>query len=450
MRAIWTIAWPTMLQNVIAGLQGIVDHVMVGRFVGFEGNAAIGVSWQIFLVIVVFISSLYSGMGVLVARFAGRGDRRKVARVVYQAFVLSAIIGIGVFAPVGYFAAPILLDLVNAAPAVKAEALPYLRILFTSSIGMMLFFMIGGALRAAGDARTPLRLGVMMTLLNLGLNVVLIRGLGPIPSFGTKGAAMGTAIAALAVAAYSLKLLWSGKLVIDLREAGQKRFDGDVIREIFRFGLPTGFQGVAMNIGGVVMVGFVGGLPRSAEAQAAYAVGYNQLFSFITWTSVALMAAAATVVGQSLGAERPERARLAPAAAARLGLMVAVPLGLAFSFFPNQLYSLFGIKEQAVLGIGGTLLDFLAVSGLFLTTALAYTGALQGSGDTKSPMYISIVSQLVLPIAWCTFIALFHELTAPDIWIAIVAGHFARCALSMLRFRQGKWLSIRVELEDAA
>ena len=84
--AVWTIAWPTIIQNLISGLQGIVDHAMVGHFVGFTGNAAIGVSWQIFLVVVVFISSLFTGMGVLVARFAGAERPDKVARVVYQAF----------------------------------------------------------------------------------------------------------------------------------------------------------------------------------------------------------------------------------------------------------------------------------------------------------------------------------------------------------------------------
>ena len=85
--AVWRLAWPTMLQNVIAGLQGIIDHAMVGHFVGYTANAAIGVSWQIMLVVIVFISSLFSGMGVLVARFAGANEPEKVNRVVYQAFL---------------------------------------------------------------------------------------------------------------------------------------------------------------------------------------------------------------------------------------------------------------------------------------------------------------------------------------------------------------------------
>src|SRR5688572_29718113 len=177
--AVWRMAWPTMLQNVIGGSQGMVDHIMVGRYVGYAGNAAIGVSWQIFLVVIVFVSSLFTGMNVLVARFVGAGDHVKVDQAVYNAFLLAIGLSLGVFAPLGYFLSPALLDLVNAAPEVQEQALPFLRIMFGFSSGMLIFFMLGGALRSAGDARTPLMLGVTVTVLNILFNVVLIRGLGP-------------------------------------------------------------------------------------------------------------------------------------------------------------------------------------------------------------------------------------------------------------------------------
>src|SRR5947207_12910078 len=99
---VWKIAWPTMLTNAIGGLQGMVDHVLVGNLVGYQANAAIGVSWQIFLVVIVFISSLFTGMSVLVARFAGAGEPEKVDRVVYQAFLTAIGLAVGILAPVGY------------------------------------------------------------------------------------------------------------------------------------------------------------------------------------------------------------------------------------------------------------------------------------------------------------------------------------------------------------
>ena len=169
---------------------------MVGHFVGFTANAAIGVSWQIFLVVIVFISSLFTGMGVLVARAAGANDHERVDRVVYQAFLVGGRCcrsACSRRAATSWRRA--LLRLVNASPAVIAQALPFLRTMFLFSIGMLLFFMLGGALRAAGDARTPLRLGVVMTVLNIGFNVVLISGAGPIPALGTRGAALGTVLA---------------------------------------------------------------------------------------------------------------------------------------------------------------------------------------------------------------------------------------------------------------
>ena len=329
------LAWPTMLQNVIGGLQGIVDHAMVGHFVGFTGNAAIGVSWQIFLVVQVFIGSLFTGMGVLVARFAGRNEPEVVNRVVYQAFLTAVILSLVILAPIGYFLAPSLLNLVNATAAVQAEALPYIRTLFVFSFGMMVFFMLGGALRSAGDARTPLRLGIWMTMLNLVLNVILIRGLGPIPAFGTLGAAMGTVIAAGIVAVAAAYSLLRGRWVIQVQRKGPWRPDPAIIRQLFRFGLPTGIQGVAMNIGGVILLRFIGSLQASAEAQAAYSVAYTQLFSLVTWTSVGIMGATAAVAGQNFGAGRPERSVQGARVASWIGIAVAAVIGAVFLLVPR-------------------------------------------------------------------------------------------------------------------
>ena len=447
--AVWRLAWPTMLQNMIGGLQGVIDHAMVGNFVGFTGNAAIGVSWQIFLVVIVFIASVFTGMGVLVARFTGRGDHEMVNRTVFQAFLTAVVLSVLVMAPIGYFLSPALLDLVNATAEVQAEALPYLRIMFVFSFGMMLFFMLGGALRSAGDAQTPLRLGIVYTVLNIGLNIVFIRGLGPIPAFGTMGAAMGTVLAGAVVSAIALWLLFSGKLVVQMHRAMSWKPDLEIIKSLFRFGLPTGIQGIAMNVGGVFLIRFIGSLPQSAEAQAAYAVGYVELFSFITWTSVGLLGATAAVAGQNLGAGKPERSIAAARTASRIGVGVAIVIGSLFLTIPELLLGIFGMDEPELVALGRQLLSYLAVSGLFVTVALTYTGALQGTGDTKSPLYISIVSQLVVPLGMCAVIQAVRGLRPGDIWLAIVLGHFTRATLSVLRFRQGRWRDIKVEIHEA-
>jgi putative MATE family efflux protein len=444
--AVWKIAWPTMLTNIIGGLQGIIDHALVGNFVGYTGNAAIGVAWQIFIIVIVFIMSLFTGMSVLVARFAGAGDEEKVDRVVYQAFLTAMGISIGIMAPVGYFVSPWLLDLVNAAPAVKAEALPFLRIMFLFSSGMMIFFMLSGALRSAGDARTPMQLGIALTVLNIVFNVLLIRGLGPVPAFGTKGAAMGTCVASGLLAVYSMMKLWRGGWVVSFPRGHGFGPDWTIIRSLFRFGLPTGIQGIAMNVGGVFMLAFIGSLAQSAAAQAAFAVSYSQLFSLITWTSVGLMGAAAAVAGQNLGAGHPDRANEAVHVAARYGIAGAAFIGVFFMFFPRQLLAVFGMNEPVVVEIGVQLLRVLSLSGLFIAVALTYTGGLQGTGDTKSPLYISIVSQIVVPLGICFVIQQTSTLQPLHIWLAILVGHATRCVLSVVRFNQGQWRHIAVDI----
>jgi putative MATE family efflux protein len=444
--AVWKLAWPAMLTNVVGGLQGIVDHVMVGHLVGFTANAAIGVAWQIFIVVIVFITSLFTGMSVLVARFAGANEEDKVDRTVYQAFLTSVGISVLVMAPIGYLLSPWLLELVNAAPAVKVEALPFLRVMFLFSSGMLVFYMLGGALRSAGDARTPMVLGIAMTVLNLVLNVVLIRGLGPIPAFGTTGAALGTVIASGLVAIYGVAKLWGGGWVVSFRRSHGLAPDWEIIRALFRFGLPTGFQGIAMNVGGMLLLAFIGSLAQSAAAQAAFAVAYTQLFSLITWTAVGLMGAAAAVAGQNLGAGHPERAAAGVRVAARIAVAGAAGVGALFLLVPGPLLALFGMAEPTVVSLGVQLLRVLSVSGLFVAVALTYTGGLQGTGDTKSPLYISIVSQVVVPLGICSLIQLFGTLEPIDVWVAILAGHVVRCALSALRFEQGRWREISVEI----
>jgi Na+-driven multidrug efflux pump len=222
------------------------------------------------------------------------------------------------------------------------------------------------------------------------------------------------------------------------------RPDLTIIRSLFRFGLPAGIQGVAMNVAGVMLLRFIGSLHDSAEAQAAYAVGYAELFSLITWTSVGLMGAAAAVAGQNLGAGLPDRSAHAVHIAARMGVGVAATIGALFLLIPDQLLGVFGLNDPIVVRLGRELLRFLSVSGLFITVALTYTGGLQGTGDTRSPLYITLVSQVLLPPGICFVLARTGHLQASGVWTAILVGHMTRCLLSVARFQQGKWRQIQV------
>jgi Na+-driven multidrug efflux pump len=158
------------------------------------------------------------------------------------------------------------------------------------------------------------------------------------------------------------------------------------------------------------------------------------------------MGASAAIAGQNLGAKKPERTAAAVHLAARIGAGTAAIVGVAFLLIPRQLLAIFGMHDPVVVGIGVLLLRVLSISGLFIAVALTYTGGLQGTGDTRSPLYISIISQVFVPLGICFLIREFGTLQAIHIWLAILAGHATRCVLSVLRFNQGKWRHIVVEV----
>jgi Na+-driven multidrug efflux pump len=253
-------------------------------------------------------------------------------------------------------------------------------------------------------------------------------------------------IASWLVALYAMVKLWRGGWVVSFPKGHAYAPDWNIIRELFRFGLPTGIQGIAMNVGGVLLLGFVGSLAQSAAAQAAYAVVYTQLFSLVTWTALGLMGAAGAMAGQNLGAGRPDRAERSVHIAARYAVAGAGFIGLFYLFLPHQLLGIFGMSEPAAVAIGAQLLRVLSLSGLLIAVALTYTGGLQGTGDTRSPLYISIVSQVIVPLGICFVVQHVETLDPIDIWIAILVGHATRCALSIVRFNQGKWREIAVDI----
>ncbi len=266
--SVWKLAWPVTLLNLVNGLHGMVDHILVGHYIASESNAAnaaIGVAWQVFLVIVVFIASLFHGMNVLISRYAGRQDRENLSRVAYEAFLASVYILVFIVAPAGYFLAPHLLDLVEAPPEVQVHALPYLRVLFVCGAPLFLSFMFTGAFQATGDAKTPLVLGVLATFLNVGISAVLVTGAGPFPALGAVGAALGTVLAPLFTVSISIALVLRRKMLILPPDHYRLVPDFATMRVIARIGIPTGIQGVLLNIGGVAIMWVLGSMQRKSR-----------------------------------------------------------------------------------------------------------------------------------------------------------------------------------------
>ena len=301
LRSVWKLAWPATLLNLVNGMHSFVDHVLVGHFVVSDANAAnaaIGVAWQTFLIFVVFIASLFHGMNVLIARYAGRQDRANMSRVAYETFLASLIILLFIVAPAGYIAAPYLLDLVGAEAEVRMHALPYLRILFTCGAPLFISFMFTGAFQASGDPKTPLVLGILATMLNIGISAVLITGIGPFPQLGAIGAAIGTVLAPLFTVAISVTLVLRRKMV--LQPPAQFRLWPDLsVIKVVRIGIhrDSGRPPQQRRIPRPVFLGRMSH-DISAPAMAAYHLCYAQLFSLVTWTCFGLRSASGTLMGR--------------------------------------------------------------------------------------------------------------------------------------------------------
>lgn len=468
LRSVWKLAWPVIALNLMNGIHGFVDHVLVGHFVASANNAAnaaIGVAWQVFLVVVVLIASLFHGMNVLVSRYAGRRDRENMSRAAYHSFLATVWIMLGVMAPVGYLLAPHLLGLAHAEPEVQAHALPYIRILFTCGMPIFLMFMFTGAFQASGDAKVPLMLGALATLLNIAISAVLIPGVRPfavplpgigwalpiplhIPAMGTSGAALGTVLAPFVSVVIAVTLILRRKTILQPPSRFTIVPDFGVLRVVARIGIPAGVQGVALNIGGVALLSFIGSLEDSSAAQAAYTICYAQLFSLVTWTGLGLRSAASALMGQNIGAGNTARGKAAVAMAAKLGVLWAVVVGVLFWCFPGWLLGLFGATDEPILGYGRSLLHFLAFSGLALVAAQALTGGIQGAGQTVMPMVIAMITQIGVLLSICVFFAARGELTANRVWGAILASHLARMALTYALFRSSRWAHTKVELSE--
>jgi putative MATE family efflux protein len=449
LRSVWKLGWPMVLLNMVNGMHGFVDHALVGHFVSSPDNAAnagIGVAWQVFMVVVVFISSLYHGMSVLVARYAGRQDRATMSATAYQTLLLSVYILVFVMGPLGWLAAPYMLRFTLAKPEVMAHAVPYIRVLFIGGAPVFLMFMVTGAMQASGDARVPLVLGVLATLLNIVLSYLLITGAGPFPAMGATGAAVATCLAPLVSVCIGLFLIWRHKTILHPPERFNLIPDWAIVKMILKIGIPSGLQGVLLNVGGVMLLRYIGSLPDSAAAQAVYTICYAQLFSFVAWPSWALRGVSSTIIGQNIGAGDVDRGKRGVYLIAVLGGGWAVLMGLLYWNTPEALLAVFGATDEPVRSIGIGFLRYLAFSGIFLSMALAFTGGLIGTGDTLSPLYIAFFTQIGIVLGVCEVFLRLDLLTAEAVWTAILTGHLVRLVLSFLVFRRGAWRAIRVEV----
>ncbi len=449
-RSIWKVAWPVIVTQLVANVHGMIDQVLVGHKDGFEGQAAIGASWQLFLVVVVFLSSLFQGMNIMVAQYVGRKDSAAVNRIAYHTFLACAYLLIFIVAPVGYLLTPQLLSLVDVSEGVRAHAQPYLRVLFVVNAPLFFMFLLGGVLQSSGNIKTPLMLGLGTAVTHIVVSYVLINGVGPFPELGTVGAAVGTVLGPLPAVCVGAWLVLSGRTFVGPPDRYTLIPDLTILRRSAAIGIPTGIQAVLLNIGGTVLIYFINQLPDSGPALAAYSVCYIQMFSIVTSAGFGLRAACATVIGQNIGAGKLARGERAIYLGAGIGLATATFFGLIFWTLPGPLLSIFALNDNPMVGeVARGLLQYLTFSAVFVVVMLAFTGGLQGAGDTRNPMYIAFVTQILILLGFCLAFQLADRLTAQVIWTAILISHGTRLVLTYVVFSRGRWRKIIVSLDSS-
>lgn len=459
-RRIWALAWPTLVYSVLELSLGVADFLMV-RGLGAEATAAIGLNRQITFLLESAALAVAAGVITLVSQGVGAGDRKQVDGAVRQSFRLVVLLG----APttlVGYLASRPLLVALQASDGTLAHGVPYLHVYFLGTLFLWTNVVAAAVLRGTGDTLTPLKIAAVVSVLNVGLNYVFVFGAGAVPAQGVAGAAIGTVAARGLGAAAWLALLVRGTPHARLRlrrpdPVGETRggapharlrlrpghaADRELMRRILRIGTPPALAAVARNGARVVYLALLGTAPRGAALHAAVGVGLQVRLASVL-PALAFQVAAATLVGQAVGARRYDLAQsLGQRTVLLLGLIMAGVVAATF-LFAGPLAALF-LADPDVAALGATVLRWFAVAQFFSSLSIGTQGALTGAGDTKLIFRYTIVTQWGVLLALTLILAVGAGWVPEGALLAWVAAPSLQLVLMQRLFRGGRWRTMRV------
>jgi len=414
---------------------GLADTYIVGHL-GAAPLAAVGLSVQSLNLFWALFSAIGVGSTALVARRIGAREPEAVSDVARQSILLALVIGVFV-AAILWLGAPLFLDWLGAAPDVIQLGTAYLRAV-ASTVYMLSILFIGSAImRGAGDTRTPMLVMLVINVVNIVVAYTLAYGVGPLPRLGVLGSGIGAASARGLGGLLMLALLVRGRGPVKI---GYKipRPDLKTIGQILRVGLPAAAEQLLMRFGQLLLATFITGL--GTVAYAAHQVAINAL-SVAYMPGFGFALAATTLVGQELGAKRPERASQSVYEALRMVVIVMAIMGGLVSIFPAQVMGVF-TSDPAVIATGVPALRIAGFAMPFLGIGFTLAGSLRGAGDTTSVLVIYGACIWVVRVANAYWLG--PCLGLIGIWIAVGVDFIARAVLLALRFRSGKWKLVEV------
>lgn len=436
-RAIWALAWPVILTMSLEAVVGLLDMLMVGQL-GAAPVAGVGIGTQILFAVNTVMIAIATGTLAIVARHFGAGEIRHAEEVTMQSMLVAAALAAAVVIPVIIWA-PAAVRAFGVEEGVVDVGSLYLRIVLLSAPLDAVLVVCAFALRGAGDTRTPLIVSAITGVIKVVVNYVLIFGKLGQPAMGAAGAAIGS-VAAFGTGGLLLAaLMASGGLVLRLHRAdlGVRMA---VLRRLFAIGYPAAIEHVLMQFGFFVYFYFAA--KHSTSAVAAYVIGVRILgLSFLPGFGFA--AAAATVVGQNLGAKRPDRAMRGGWETVRLAVYMMTAGGIAIYILARPIAELF-VDDADVVDKAVTFMHVLAAAQPLMAIDFTLGGALRGAGDTRFPLLTVLIGFYVcrLGSAWAATFLL--DLPLVWLWLALMPDYVARCVLKAWRFRSGVWQTIKV------
>lgn len=437
LRALVVLATPMLVSALLQNLQSVIDLFWVGRL-GPHAVAAVAMSGTLLMVLFPMLMGLSLGTVALVARAMGAEQYDDAAAAAGQSLLLSLAMGV-VFGALGWVLTPAMFQLLGAGPDVLPDGYAYLRISLAGSLTSFALFIGNAALQGAGDTVTPMLIMAVANLLNVVLDPVFIFGLGPFPAMAVRGAALATVLAQAAAAALSLRALLTGRVRIHLRPH-DFRPDLRLSWRLLRIGIPGSGQMLSRSLMSLMLMRIVA--TCGTLAVAAYGTGMR--FHMITlMPAFALGGAAATMVGQNLGAGNPNRARRAAWLAAGLDVALMVLAAGFFALFARPLVRAFN-ADPGVVAIGAEYLRTVSPFYVFTALAIVLGRALNGAGDSLGPMVLTVVSLWGVQVPLAVHFSATWASKTQGIWWAIALATVLHGVLITIWFEMGRWRHTRV------
>lgn len=431
-KAVFLLAIPMMLELSLESVFAVVDMFFVSKL-GPNAIATVGLTESVVTIVYSISIGLSTGATAIIARRVGEKDLQSAARACAQALNISILVSIAISIPGILFAGDIL-ALMGASPEVVSEGTIFAQILLGGNLVIILLFLINGIFRGAGNAAMAMKSLWIASLTNIILCPILIH------FFGLKGAAIATLTGRTVGVIYQCYHLFKGNSFLKI-SAEYFRVNFKLIGSIIKISWPATLQFIIASGSWIVLTRLVaetGGTNASAGYQIAFR---NMVFFFLpAW---GLSNAAATLVGQNLGAKELERAEQSVMLSVKYNIVFMGLVMITFLIFPEQIIRIF-TNDEAVLGYGAHALQIIGVGYIFFGIGMVLTQALNGAGDTKTPTMINFICFWVFQVPLAYFLAYTLDLSSTGVFIAIPAAEVLIAAMSWYYFKKGKWKKIKV------